>query len=63
MTGATLTPGVAAMLLFGVYNDRYRCIDEKWRFAQRRFSFMFQGALAPDAVTTLLPGDANAPFE
>lgn len=51
-----------SMLLFGVYNDRYRRIDKEWRFAERRFSFLFQGALAPDALTTPLPVDANAPF-
>lgn len=51
-----------SMLLFGMYNDRYRRIDARWRFAARRFSFLFQSALPEGATAVPLPADVNAPF-
>ena len=52
----------ACMLLLGMYDDRYRRIDGKWRFADRRFSFLFQGTLPDGATAIPLPADANVPF-
>jgi ketosteroid isomerase-like protein len=51
-----------SMLLFGMYNDHYRRIGEKWRFADRRFSFLFQSALPEGATAVPLPAEVNAPF-
>jgi hypothetical protein len=51
-----------SMLLFGMYNDRYRRIDKAWRFADRRFSFLFQSALPEGAMAIPLPADVNVPF-
>jgi hypothetical protein len=51
-----------SMLLFGMYNDRYRRIEKKWRFAERRFSFLLQSALPDGATSTALPPDVNVPF-
>jgi hypothetical protein len=43
-------------------DDRYRRIDGKWRFADRRFSFLFQGKLPDGATAIPLAADANVPF-
>lgn len=50
------------LLLLGMYDDRYRRIDGKWQFSDRRFSFLFQGALPDGATAIPLPADVNVPF-
>jgi uncharacterized protein (TIGR02246 family) len=51
-----------SMLLFGMYNDRYRRVDARWRFAIRRFNFLFQSVLPEGATAVPLPADVNTPF-
>ena len=51
------------MLLFGTYDDRYRCDDGVWRFEQRRFSFLFRSALPADGVAWFkVPKELDVPF-
>ena len=51
------------MLLFGRYDDDYRREDDRWRFEQRRFSFLFRSTLPADAAAwTALPKDLDRAF-
>lgn len=53
----------SAVLVFGVYTDRYQRVDGEWLFSYRRFDLMYRSPLPQqDATLAPFPEDLDKPF-